>query len=214
VKGAARWHWNPDIGHREPDKGGVAGADRGTMSTFVVTRGGELGRRSWIGFLLVGIVLVLCGLFAMLSPTVSTLAASLVMGLVLAVSGVARIIQSFQARGSGFYWLLLTGAVELVGGVLVYFNPLQGAIALTLLIAIVFLAEGVAQFGLAFRLRSQPGWLWLALSAVIALAAGAMLALRLPMSGLTTPGTLVGVTLFLAGCCYIAIALTLRRAFA
>ncbi|KFC70087.1 HdeD protein [Bosea sp. LC85] len=162
-----------------------------------------------------GIALVICGIIAIASPAISTMAVTLFLGLVLAVAGALRVVQSFMVKEwSGFVWQLLVGMIELLGGILVYFNPMKGAIAITLVIALVLIAEGLAQLGLAIKMRAQSGVGWMFLSSIITIVVGVALAMRLPYDGIYTPGTLVGVSLLFAGWAYIAIALAARKAAA
>lgn len=164
---------------------------------------------------MLGTALIICGAVAIASPAISTMAVTLFLGLVLAVGGIVKIVQSFlMKQWGGFAWQLLVGLIELGGGLLVYFNPMKGAIAITIVIALVLMAEGLAQLGLAFRMRAQRGVVWMFLSGIVTIAVGAALALRLPYDGLYAPGTLVGISLVFAGWAYIAIALAARRAAA
>ncbi|WP_332683732.1 HdeD family acid-resistance protein [Bosea sp. (in: a-proteobacteria)] len=159
-----------------------------------------------------GIALIICGAVAIASPAIATMAVTLFLGLVLAVGGIVKIVQSFlmKERG-GFLWQLLVGTIELLGGLLVYFNPMKGAIAITIVIALVLMAEGLAQLGLALKMRSQRGVGWMFLSGIVTTVAGAALAMRLPYDGVYAPGTLVGISLLFAGWAYIAIALAARK---
>jgi uncharacterized membrane protein HdeD (DUF308 family) len=165
--------------------------------------------------IVLGIVLIICGAIATASPAISTMAVTLFLGLVLAVGGIVKIVQSFLMKEwGGFVWQLLVGMIELLGGLLVYFNPMKGAIAITIVIALVLMAEGLVQLGLAFRMRAQRGVVWMFLSGIITIAVGAALALRLPYDGIYAPGTLVGISLVFAGWAYIAIVLAARKAAA
>lgn len=129
------------------------------------------------------------------------------------LTGIAKMIQSLRLREwGGFIWHELAGAVELVGGLLIISNPLTGAFAITLLIAAVFIVQGILQIALAVRVRRQEGWHWFGISGLVAVAAGAMLTLKLPYTRIYTPGTIAGISLLVAGAAYVAIALTLRRA--
>ncbi|MGO4667755.1 HdeD family acid-resistance protein [Bosea sp. 2YAB26] len=162
-----------------------------------------------------GIALVICGIIAIASPAISTMAVTLFLGLILAVAGAFKVVQSFMVKEwSGFVWQLLVGMIELLGGILVYFNPMKGAIAITLVIALVLIAEGLAQLGLAIKMRAQSGVGWMFLSSIITIVVGVALAMRLPYGGIYAPGTLVGVSLLFAGWAYIAIALAARKAAA
>jgi uncharacterized membrane protein HdeD (DUF308 family) len=166
----------------------------------------------WGWFLVLGIVFILCGAVAVALPAISTFAASVVLGAVLSIAGLVKIIQSLQIKEwSGFIWQELTGAAELVGGILIYFNPLKGALAITLLIALVCLVQGCGQIALAFRIRPQPGWHWLLISGITALLVSAALTLKLPYTRFYTPGTIAGISLLVAGWAYVAIGLAVRR---
>lgn len=167
----------------------------------------------WGWFLALGVVLILCGILAIGLPAVSEVAASAVLGVALAVAGVVKIIQALQVKEwSGFVWQELTGAVELVGGVLIYFNPLKGALAIALLISLVLFIQGIGQSALAFKVRPQPGWRWLLVSGLIALFASAMVMIKLPYIRVYPPGTVAGIALLVAGCAYLAIAVAVRGA--
>ena len=114
-------------------------------------------------------------------------------------------------RGPVVQTVTAPGAVELVGGVLIYFNPLKGALAISLLIALVFLVQGILQIALALRIREQAGWYWFAVSGLVSLAASAVLVGKLPYTAHYPPGTVAGIALVIAGVAYMAIALTVRR---
>ena len=167
----------------------------------------------WIWFLALGVALLLCGALAIVLPAASTFATSTVLGSALAVAGIAKIIQALQVKEwSGFVWQELTGAAELVGGVLIYFNPLKGALTVALLMSLVFLVQGVGQSAVAFKVRPQPGWHWFLISGLIALCASAAIALKLPHTRFYSPGIIAGIALLAAGCAYVAMAIAVRRA--
>lgn len=172
----------------------------------------EIVRAKWLSFLVLGLLLILGGVLAIALPVISTLAVSLTVGILLGACGLVQIVQSFSAQGwQGFLWHLGIGVVQVVGGVLIYMQPFAGAIAITLLIAIVLITLGLTQAGLAWRVRPRDGWGWLMLAGVVAVAAGLVVALKLPVAGLTTPGIMVGISLLFSGTAYLAIALAARR---
>jgi uncharacterized membrane protein HdeD (DUF308 family) len=169
-------------------------------------------RAKWGWFLLLGIILVLGGALAILLPVASTLATSLFLGAILFVSGVFQVIHAFQVKTwGGFFWDLIVGLVQVGGGVLVYLNPFAGAVTLTLLIAAVFIAQGLTQLMLAFKVRPHDGWGWLLASGLIALAVAVMLMMKFPAASITAPGVLAGVSILFSGISYIMIALAARR---
>jgi uncharacterized membrane protein HdeD (DUF308 family) len=168
-------------------------------------------KRGW--FILLGIVLVLCGIFAIMTPLASTLAASLVVGIALAVAGLMQIIHAFQAKAwSGFFWHLLVGVIQFAGGVFIWLNPFAGAVAITIMMAWVFFLQGAAEIALAFKVRPNDGWGWLLFSGALAVIAGLWLMMRFPVAGLFAPGLIVGFALVGEGIAFIAIGMTARRA--
>ena len=170
-------------------------------------------RLKWGGFLVIGLVLIVCGIVAILLPSISTVAASLVLGAALAFVGVAKIIQSFEVKDwSGFVWQLFGGIAEVVGGVLIYLNPLKGAIAMTLLIAAVFVVVGISQIGLALKVQPQNGWSWLLASGVLALVVGIALTVKLPFTRDLEPAMIAAISLLFAGWAYLVIAYAARKA--
>ena len=184
-----------------------------SASPVVYQTQADLLSAKWGWFLALGFVLIGSGAWAVAMPAISTHAAGVVLGSALAVAGVAKIIQSFQVKEwSGFIWQELAGAVEFVGGILIFLNPLKGALAITLLVALIFCVQGIAQIILAIKTRRQVGAKWLLASGCVALAASAVLTLKLPYSRAFTPGTIAGISLLVAGAAYAAIALSLRRA--
>lgn len=173
--------------------------------------GGTVLRSKWRWFFAIGVVLSLAGMLSILFPDVSTFATGTVFGVVLAIAGVAKMVMSMSIRQwSGFIWQELTGAAELVGGILIYFNPLKGALAVTLLIALVLLVQGILHLALAFRTRTQPGWPWFAAAGLTAIGGASALAFKIPYTIEYQPGAIAGITLLVAGVAYIAIALTMR----
>jgi uncharacterized membrane protein HdeD (DUF308 family) len=96
--------------------------------------------------------------------------------------------------------------------VLIYLNPMKGALAITLLIAVVFLIQGVIRIALAFRVRPQAGWGWLLAAGLIALLVCVTMGMKLQYTSFYTPGTVAAIALLVAGCAYVVIALANRRA--
>lgn len=169
-------------------------------------------RARWVSFLLLGIALGLMGALAIALPVISTVATSLTVGILLGVGGVTHVVQAFWTRDwQGFLWNLALGIIQIVGGALIYMQPFAGAVAITMLVAVVLIVQGATQSALALRVRPHDGWGWLLLSGMVAILVGVLLAAHLPAASLATPGTMVGIALIFSGTAYVAIALAARR---
>lgn len=163
-------------------------------------------------FLLLGIVLVVAGVFAIAMPMVSTLAVAIAVAVALVMAGASQVVHAFMIRNwSGFLMHLLVGLIVLAGGLALVAFPLPGAVALTLMVAAIFVAKGIALIGLGIDLRPRDGWGWPVAAGVVSLLVGVMTFTSFPLSALTTPGIMAGLSLAFTGWSYIAIALAARR---
>jgi uncharacterized membrane protein HdeD (DUF308 family) len=179
--------------------------------TFEETRR-EIARR-WGWFLALGIVLVLIGMAAILFPFLSTIAAKIAIGWIFLVAGVVEVFHAFYVqRWAGFFWNLLIGLLYIVAGGWLAFFPLTGILTLTIVIAALFIAEGIMELVMGFRMRPHEGWGWVVFSGLVAVAAGLLIALSLPASAVWALGLLAGINLLFSGWSFIYLALSGKRA--
>jgi len=170
----------------------------------------SLGTR-WTGYLSLGLALIAGGVAAMLLPDYSNYATSTILGGVLLAVGLLTVWHSLASpEWHGFSMELLKGAAEAAGGILIILNPMKGAAALTLVVAIVLMAQGLVQGGLALRIRPQGGWKMVLASAAVSIMVALALMLRFPFDLVEEPGAMVGVALVAGGAAYIVMALARR----
>ncbi|MCX5516053.1 hded protein [Kaistia algarum] len=182
------------------------------MATTVYKSISQTVQEKWGWFMLLGIVFLIGGFFAIAMPLVSSIAVGIFLAAVLVVAGIFQIWQAFSVQSwTGFIWQLLIGIIMLIGGIAIYMSPATGSIALTLVIAAVFIAKGVFQIVLGFRLRPHDGWGWILAAGIVALLVGVMILSQYPFSGLWVPGTLAGISLLFTGWSYIALGLAAKR---
>jgi uncharacterized membrane protein HdeD (DUF308 family) len=173
----------------------------------------QLVTDKWGWFLALGIVFIVAGLAAIAFPFVSGIAAKVVLGWLFLIGGVMMIVHAFQAPGwGGFLWEVLIGLLYVVVGGYLAFFPIAGLLTLTVVIAALFIAEGIFESIMAFRVRPHDGWIWLLLSGIAALAVGVIIAMGLPESAVWALGLLVGINLLFSGWSYVFLALAGRRA--
>src|SRR5215469_12979704 len=83
----------------------------------------------------------------------------LVLSRVLTLGGAFQIVHSFRLRAwSGFIWDLLIGLIQVLGGILIQFDPFTGVVAITGVVTLVFLMLALMQIGLAVKVRPHDGW--------------------------------------------------------
>jgi uncharacterized membrane protein HdeD (DUF308 family) len=166
----------------------------------------------WGWFLALGIVLLLAGIAAIAFPLLSTIAAKIALGWIFLAGGAVLIIHGFSIKEwRGFLLGLLIGLLYLVAGGWLAFFPFTGIVTLTILLAALFLAEGVLEAIMAVRVRPHEGWGWLLLSGLVAIAVGVLIAYELPSSATWAIGLLAGVNMLSTGVSFVVLALAGRR---
>jgi uncharacterized membrane protein HdeD (DUF308 family) len=167
----------------------------------------------WGWFLALGIALIVAGLAAIAFPLLGTIAVKIMLGWLFLIGGVLMIMHAFQAPGwQGFFWELLVGILYAVAGAYLAFFPLTGLLTLAILLAVMFIIEGVFEVMQAFRVRPHEGWGFLLLSGIAALAVGVLITLSLPSSAEWALGLLAGINLLFSDWSYVFLALAGRRA--
>lgn len=156
--------------------------------------------RSFNRSLWMGVLLIVLGIAAIAAPAVSTIVVETWVAIILAFAGITKIIHAFQTRDrGGFVWELVLGILYIATGLMLFVYPLTGVLTLTLLLGSFLLAEGVFELILAFRLRSQPSWIWELGNGIVTLLLGLMIWFQWPFNAPWVIGTLVGVSVLFSG---------------
>src|SRR5262249_39707920 len=158
-----------------------------------------------------GTAMTAVGILAVLFPVLTTLSVELMVGWLLVFAGAATLYGAFSVEGTGpFFGQLLLGLLKLALGVYLVMHPGFGMIALTLLLAAVFMVDGAVQLGFAFDVRPKEGWTWILLSGLISIGAGLLIAAGLPGTSLFALGILVGINFLSTGVSLIMLAQSLQ----
>jgi uncharacterized membrane protein HdeD (DUF308 family) len=169
-------------------------------------------RNNWGWFLALGIIFIIGGAIAIAEPLLSGVFVAAIVGITIAIVGVMQIVQAWQMGSwGGFALQLIIGIVLLVGGLDIWWDPIEGLMTLTLFVALMFIIKGIFQIMLGFQMRPHDGWVWIIAAGVIALAAGVLIFIHWPSASLFVLGTLAGISLIFTGWSYVMIALAARR---
>jgi uncharacterized membrane protein HdeD (DUF308 family) len=171
----------------------------------------EVLSKNWGWLLALGILMVILGAVAIAMPKPATLAVQLALGWILVATGIAEGIHAFMAQGwRGFLLELLSALLYLGVGILLLVNPVGGALALTIVLAVFLIVEGIFKIAMALRVRDHPRWGWLLASGLLSAILGLMIWAEWPASGLWVIGLLVGVQLLFSGWSLVMLALAAR----
>ncbi len=164
----------------------------------------------WGWILGYGVLSVVLGVLAFLNPFAATYAATLVIGAFFIAAGLVSIAAGFAGKGhEGRGYAIGFGLLSLVVGLLMAFNPVSGALSLTLMVAVWLGVRGALEIGLGMRFKRGRG-LMIALGVVNLLLAIYVFA-TLPGSALTLPGFILGISFVFGGVTSVAAALNHRK---
>ncbi len=157
---------------------------------------------TWLRVLL-GVVLILGGIFVLGDIALATLVSTLLIGFVAIAVGAFEVIHAFWTKGwGGFVWQILLGALYIIFGWTVVRQPVSGALILTLVLGLVWLASGFVRMFIAFRHWSQAGWLML-ISGAFGVLAGLIILTGWPVTGIWVLGLLLGIDLLSHGVAWL-----------
>jgi uncharacterized membrane protein HdeD (DUF308 family) len=151
-----------------------------------------------------GVAMSLVGIVALGFPVVSTLATALFAGWMLLLAGVFLFVGSFTIHGTGpFFGALVISLLTIAAGTFLLFNPLAGAIALTIMLGVLFMIQGAFEVALAFEMRPNRAWPWMLLSGLASVVLALVIAVGLPGISLIALGILLGINFLSTGLGYI-----------
>jgi uncharacterized membrane protein HdeD (DUF308 family) len=171
----------------------------------------------WRLFLFQGVVMIILGVLAVALPMAATLAIELFVGWLFLISGIIGLVALFSVHDApAFLWGLVTAALSVAAGVMLIWNPVAGALSLTLVLVALFIAEGVFQIAtsMGYRHVMAASWGWLLVSGISDLVLAAVIILGWPISAVWALGLLVGVNLLTSGWALVMAAFAGRRAAA
>lgn len=161
----------------------------------------------------VGIALSLVGGAAIVFPMISTLFATLLVGWTFIFAGGLMFAGAFSIHGTGpFFGALLIGLITVGAGAFLVFNPMAAALALTVIVAFIFMIEGAVELAFAFEVRPHAGWIGMLISALASIFLALVIAAGLPGISVITLGLLLGINFVTTGVGYIFVSRTLKSA--
>jgi uncharacterized membrane protein HdeD (DUF308 family) len=133
-------------------------------------------RAKWGWVVALGIVYLITGFVALGSVMLATVASVLVVGVMMIIAGVAEVFNAFQLKSWGRFllWALL-GLLYIIAGFVTFENPVFAAVVLTLVLGVSLFASGAMRIFLAFGMKRETPWIWVAISGVITLLLGLLI---------------------------------------
>src|SRR6202051_2337406 len=172
----------------------------------------EMVRHASTVSILWGVLLIVFGMLAVGSPFVAAVAVSVVVGWLIVLAGIVHLMLAFRAHGAGSrIWKLLVGIAYLCFGGYLLLHPVLGVASLTLVLASLFVIEGILNIVLFVKMRPLHGSTWMLVDGIVTLLLGSMIYMQWPSSSAWAIGTLVGVSLIFSGVTRVMVSLAVRK---
>lgn len=172
--------------------------------------GGKHQAHHWWWFALLGIVLIAGGTFMLGHLVAATVVSTIFIGAAFLVLGAFQIVKAFNTSNwSGTFFSIALGVLYALCGIVLWANPIAGALSLTVLLAAMLILSGLVRLWLAYYHWHAMGGL-LTLSGIIAILAGIVVLASLPTSGLWVLGLCLAIDVLFQGFAWLMFGFALR----
>jgi uncharacterized membrane protein HdeD (DUF308 family) len=160
-----------------------------------------------------GLLLIVFGVLAVGLPLLAAVAVSALVAWLIVLAGIVHLMVAFRVHSAGsVIWKLLVGVAYLCFGGYLLMHPVLGVATLTLLLASLFLIEGILNIVLYVQMRPIQGSSWVLIDGIVTLLLGAMIYMQWPSSSAWAIGTLVGISMIFSGVARVMMSLAVRKA--
>ncbi|CAI0865655.1 HdeD family acid-resistance protein [Serratia entomophila] len=177
--------------------------------------GEDLLKKQRTTLLIIAFLLLAGGILCLINPFASGAALSIVVGILLLLSGAGLVIGMIANRAQNTWPLIggiLLGVAYLIIGYLFISNPLTGVLALAVYLAVLFAFGGIARLIAGYVRRGQPGnWLQFVIG-VLDLIIAWMLVGSGPEASITLVTAIVGIEMLVSSFALFQAASLFKRA--
>lgn len=173
----------------------------------------EVARHASTVSILWGALLIVFGMLAIGSPFLAAVAVNAIVAWLIVLAGVAHLMLAFRVHGAGsMLWKALVGIAYVCFGTYLVIHPVLGVASLTLVLASLFLVEGILDIILYVKMRSLvQGSMWVLVDGIVTLLLGLMIYMQWPSSSAWAIGTLVGISMIFSGVARVMISMAVRH---
>lgn len=163
--------------------------------------------------MITGGLILLLGILALIYPTGFGKFTTIVIGVLIVTGGFLRLMFAFTAPSVGsMIFRYLFAILMIIAGVALITNSDMGLEALTLLMAIYFIVDGIAELFYAYSLRKIGRGKFLFIGGIASLILGILVYSKWPESSRYAIGLLLGIKFLLDGFSLTTMGYFLRKA--
>lgn len=168
----------------------------------------------WYVPLILGIIFILCGIWAISSPLSTFLALSVLFSLSFIISGIGDLI--FAAANAkelkGWGWYLVSGFLSLILGILLVAYPAISMTALTFIVGFTLLFRSFQLFGFSLELKDNgmKNWGYVTLASVLGVITSFILLANPIFTGISIV-VFTALAFIFIGIAYIVLSINLKK---
>ncbi len=170
-------------------------------------------QKSWGWFFALGVIMIIGGGVALFAPVVFSVIAEQIVGFAFLAGGIVMLVQVFATRDGWDARLiyLILGIFTLFAGAMLVLRPLEGVIALTLVLITSIFVSGLMRIAVGIMARPEAGSGWLIFGGIISVVVSGYLFMNYPEVGVVLLGVMAGVSLIGEGAGYVRFAFALKN---
>ena len=159
------------------------------------------------------VVIILLGILSIVLPAYSGMTITVILGILFIIGGALRTTFAFITTSWGSAILrFLFGLVMLFGGIWLIANPEMGMTTLTIILAIMFVVDGISEVTFSFFLKPVGGGTIMLLDGIFSIVLGILIFAKWPASGEWAIGLLVGIKLVVDGIALLSLGMVGKKA--
>lgn len=170
--------------------------------------------KHWYLLLVLGIIFIVVGVWAMITPATTFLSLSILFSLTFFVTGVLEIIfsVSHRKRLNAWGWSLTAGILDSLIGLILILNPEISALTLSLFVGFVVLYRSIMDIAWSIELKKYrtSNWGWLLTTGILGAIFSFILLWNPLFAGLTVT-IFTGIALITIGIFHIHFSIVLKR---
>jgi uncharacterized membrane protein HdeD (DUF308 family) len=181
------------------------------MGVHISQRAQEVVRRASTQWILWGVALIVSGTLGA-SLILASVSVNPVIAWLIVVAGMVHLIIAHHAqRAASLIWRVMIGFAYVSFGVYLIASPLLHEASVALVLASLFLFEGIFGIRMFFRFRAIKGSSWALADGIVTLILGLMLFTGWPSTAALAIGLLVSVSVVTSGITWVMLALAARN---
>lgn len=171
--------------------------------------------KQWKWLLFLGILDLLFGIIGIAIAEFVTITTTILFGILMFISGLIQLYHWFKEKETnwgGRIAHLIFALLYVAGGIVIFIDPVTGASALTIALAVIFIIIGSMRIGLSLLLAAHR-WRWLqhAIGGLLAIFLGTYIIVIWPVSSLWVIGLFISIEMVLNGWQMIVVALKAKK---